>query len=35
MNKCRKLVLIDHNCSIDIHSSLLNVVLGDQPRINR
>ena len=33
MNKFRKLGLIDYNGSIEIHSSLLNVVLRDQPRI--
>jgi CRP-like cAMP-binding protein len=35
MNKFRKLGLIDYNGSIEIHSSLLNVVLRDQPRIRR
>jgi hypothetical protein len=35
MNKFRKLGLIDYNGSIEIHSSLLNVVLRDQPQINR
>ena len=33
MNKFRKLGLIDYNGSIEIHSSLLNVVLRDQPQI--
>ena len=33
MNKFRKLGLIDYNGSIKIHSSLLNVVLRDQPQI--
>ena len=33
MNKFRKLGLIDYNGSIEIHSSLLNVVLHDQPQI--
>jgi CRP/FNR family transcriptional regulator, cyclic AMP receptor protein len=32
MNKFRKLGLIDYNGSIEIHSSLLNVVLRDQHR---
>jgi CRP/FNR family transcriptional regulator, cyclic AMP receptor protein len=35
MNKFRKLGLIDYNGSIEIHSSLLNVVLRDQPHIRR
>jgi len=35
MNKFRKLGLIDYNGSIKIHSSLLNVVLRDQPQIKR
>jgi CRP/FNR family cyclic AMP-dependent transcriptional regulator len=35
MNKFRKLGLIDYNGAIEIHSSLLNVVLRDQPQINR
>ena len=33
MNKFRKLGLIDYNGSIEVHSSLLNVVLHDQPQI--
>jgi CRP/FNR family cyclic AMP-dependent transcriptional regulator len=33
MNKFRKLGLIEYNGSIEIHSSLLNVVLRDQPQI--
>jgi CRP/FNR family cyclic AMP-dependent transcriptional regulator len=33
MNKFRKLGLIDYNGSIEIHSSLLNVVLREQPQI--
>jgi hypothetical protein len=33
MNKFRKLGLIDYNGSIEIHCSLLNVVLRDQPQI--
>ena len=35
MNRFRKLGLIDYNGSIEIHSSLLNVVLRDQPQIRR
>ena len=35
MNKFRKLGLIDYNGSIEVHSSLLNVVLRDQPHIKR
>jgi CRP/FNR family transcriptional regulator, cyclic AMP receptor protein len=34
MNKFRKLGLIDYNGSIEVHSSLLNVVLHDEPHIN-
>ena len=34
MNKFRKLGLIDYNGCIDVHSSLLNVVLHDEPHIN-
>src|SRR6204780_4884065 len=33
MNKFRKLGLIDYNGSIEIHSSLLNVVLRDQQQL--
>jgi len=33
MNKFRELGLIDYNGSIEVHSSLLNVVLHDQPQI--
>ena len=33
MNKFRNLGLIDYNGGIEIHSSLLNVVLRDQPKI--
>ena len=33
MNKFRKLGLIDYNGGIGIRSSLLNVVLRDQPQI--
>ena len=35
MNKFRKLGLIDYNGSIEIHSSLLNVVLREQLQIKR
>ena len=33
MNKFRKLGLIDYNGSIEVHSSLLNAVLHDEPHI--
>ena len=33
MNKFRELGLIEYNGRIEVHSSLLNVVLHDQPRI--
>jgi CRP/FNR family transcriptional regulator, cyclic AMP receptor protein len=33
MNNFRKLGLIDYNGGIEVHSSLLNVVLHDQPQI--
>jgi CRP-like cAMP-binding protein len=33
MNKFRELGLIDYNGSIEVHSSLLNLVLHDQPQI--
>lgn len=33
MNRFRKLGFIDYNGSIEVHSSLLNVVLNDQPDI--
>jgi len=35
MNKFRKLGLIDYNGGIAVHSSLLNVILRDQPQIRR
>ena len=35
MNKFRELGLIDYNGTIEVHSSLLNVVLHDQPQIRR
>src|ERR1700726_2885620 len=34
MNKFRRLGLIDYNGHIEIHSSLLNVVLHEKPEIN-
>jgi CRP-like cAMP-binding protein len=34
MNKFRKLGLIDYNGEIEIHASLLNVVLHEEPHIN-
>ena len=33
MNKFRRLGLIDYNGHIEIHSSLLNVILHDEPHI--
>jgi hypothetical protein len=33
MNKFRKLGFIDYNGHIEVHSSLLNVVLHDHPQI--
>ncbi len=35
MNKFRKLGLITYNGSIEVHTSLLNVVLHEQPQIER
>jgi CRP/FNR family transcriptional regulator, cyclic AMP receptor protein len=35
MNKFRKLGFIDYNGDLQVHSSLLNVVLRDEPHINR
>jgi CRP/FNR family transcriptional regulator, cyclic AMP receptor protein len=35
MNKFRKLGLINYNGHLEVHSSLLNVVLHDDPHINR
>jgi CRP/FNR family cyclic AMP-dependent transcriptional regulator len=34
MNKFRKLGLIDYNGHLEVHSSLLNVVLHDNPHIS-
>ena len=33
MNKFRKLGFIDYNGGIEVHSSLLNVILHDEPHI--
>jgi hypothetical protein len=33
MNKFRQLGFIDYNGSLEVHSSLLNVILHDEPRI--
>jgi CRP/FNR family cyclic AMP-dependent transcriptional regulator len=33
MNKFRRLGFIEYNGGIEVHSSLLNVVLHDQPQI--
>src|SRR6202041_2190468 len=35
MNRFRELGLIDYNGHIEVHSSLLNVVLHDQPQLRR
>jgi hypothetical protein len=35
MNKFRKLGFISYNGSIEVHSSLLNAVLHDDPHIER
>jgi CRP/FNR family transcriptional regulator, cyclic AMP receptor protein len=35
MNKFRKLGFIDYNGTIEVHSSLLSVVLNDQPHIDQ
>jgi CRP-like cAMP-binding protein len=35
MNRFRKMDLIDYNGHLEIHSSLLDVVLHDDPHINR
>jgi hypothetical protein len=35
MNKFRELGFIDYNGSIEVHSSLLSVVLHDQPQIKK
>jgi hypothetical protein len=33
MNKFRQLGFVDYNGKLEVHSSLLNVVLHDEPRI--
>jgi CRP-like cAMP-binding protein len=35
MNKFRKLGLIHYNGGLEVHSSLLNVVLREEPQIKR
>jgi CRP/FNR family transcriptional regulator, cyclic AMP receptor protein len=35
MNKFRKLGFIDYNGHIEVHSSLLNAVLHEEPKIER
>jgi CRP-like cAMP-binding protein len=35
MNRFRKMGLINYNGHLEIHSSLLNVILHDEPHINR
>jgi len=35
MNKFRKLGFIDYNGHLEVHSSLLSVVLHDDPHLNR
>ncbi len=35
MNKFRELGFIDYNGHLEVHSSLLNVVLHDEPHITR
>jgi hypothetical protein len=35
MNKFRKLGLIDYNGQLEVHPSVLNVVLHETPHINR
>jgi hypothetical protein len=34
MNKFRKLGFIEYNGKIEVHNSLLNVILFDKPEIN-
>jgi CRP/FNR family cyclic AMP-dependent transcriptional regulator len=34
MNKFRQLGLIDYNGKLEVHSSLLNVVLHDEPHVS-
>jgi hypothetical protein len=35
MNKFRKLGFIEYNGVLEVHNSLLNVVLHDNPRLRR
>jgi len=35
MNKFRKLGFINYNGDLEVHNSLLNVVLHDQPQLRR
>ena len=35
MNKFRELGFINYNGSLEVHNSLLNVILHDKPRIRR
>ena len=35
MNRFRKLGFIDYNGTLEVHSSLLNVVLYDKPQLRR
>jgi hypothetical protein len=35
MNKFRKLGFIEYNGKLEVHNSLLNVVLHDQPEIKK
>jgi CRP/FNR family transcriptional regulator, cyclic AMP receptor protein len=35
MNKFRKLGFIDYNGTLQVHSSLLNFILHDDPRLGR
>ena len=35
MNRFRKLGFIDYNGTLEVHSSLLNVILYDKPELRR
>ena len=35
MNKFRRLGFIEHNGALEVHNSLLNVVLHDNPHLRR
>jgi hypothetical protein len=35
MNKFRKLGFIEYNGGLEVHNSLLNVILHDSPRLRR